>query len=533
MKTTYVLSMGLLLSVLLTGRAQAQQTATGLVFEDRNGNGKKDRNEPGLAQVAVSNGREVVQTDQNGRYQLPVGNDAILFVIKPQGYRLPVNDRNLPQFYYRHKPAGSPALRYTGVAPTGNLPKSVDFPLLKHEEPDTYEVLVFGDPQVYNPDQVTYFERGIIDELAGKTAPFQFGISLGDLVGNDPTLFPAYNQAISRLNLPWFQVMGNHDMNFDVKTDSLSDESFEAMYGPNNYAFTHGKVHFIVLDNILYPDPRGQEGYQGGLRPDQLAFVANDLRYVPKDHLIVLCHHIPLFAEREHFRSADRRKLFETLSQFPHTLSLSAHTHTQEHYFHGPADGFTRETPHHEYNVGTTSGDWYSGEPNEKGVPVSTMRDGTPKGYLFLTFRGNQYGFDYRIAGRPDTYKIGLYAPKAVRQGQNGRYEVYANFFQGSAQDSLTYRIDGGAWQPMQRANEPDPVMSGVRYRWDSAEKPLTGTRPSSPVASAHLWKARLTGKLAAGEHVVEVQARDRYGRTFTEKTAFVVVADAPAEASR
>lgn len=520
---------GLLSGTLLTISmlAQSKNTVQGFVFEDRNQNGKKDRAETGIAQVPVSNGREVVLTDPNGRYQLPVGLDNILFVIKPSGYKLPVNSQNLPQFYYRHKPKGSPQLKFAGVSPTGPLPKSVDFALTKQVEPDTYQILVFGDPQAYTPEQIQHFDRGVVSELTGKTANFRFGISLGDLVGDNPTLFGAYNTVIRKLDLPWFQVMGNHDMNYDVKADSLSDESFEAMYGPNNYAFTQGKVHFMVLDDILYPDPRDQGGYQGGLRPDQLAFIENDLKFVPKDLLVVLCHHIPLFSEggNETFRKTDRQRLFNVLKDFPHTLSLSAHTHIQQHFFHGKEVGFDRATPHHEYNVGTTSGDWYSGENNAQGVPVSTMRDGTPKGYLFLTFNGNQYSFDYRIAGQPEMYKLGLYAPKAIVKGQVGRNDLYANFFQGSKRDSLEYRIGQGDWKAMTRVDEADPGLLGVRFKYDSAEQPLMGTKPSAPILSTHLWKARLSGDLAVGEHTIEVRARDFYGRTFTGNTVFRVVA--------
>ena len=520
---------GLLSGTLLTISvlAHAQNTAQGFVFEDRNQNGKKDRSEPGLAQIPVSNGREVVLTDPTGRYQLPVGLDNILFVVKPTGYKLPVNAQNLPQFFYRHKPNGSPQLKFPGVAPTGPLPKSVDFALTKQDEPDQYQILVFGDPQAYTTEQIAHFDRGVVSELLGKTGNFRFGISLGDLVGDNPALFGAYNTVIRKLDLPWFQVMGNHDMNHDVKVDSLSDESFEAMYGPNNYAFTQGKVHFIVLDDILYPDSRDQNGYQGGLRPDQLAFVENDLKHVPKDYLVVLCHHIPLSSEGagETFRKADRQRLFNALKDFPHTLSLSAHTHIQQHFFYGKEDGLDRANPHHEYNVGTTSGDWYSGENNAQGVPVSTMRDGTPKGYMFLTFNGNQYSFDYRIANQPETYKIGLYAPKAITKGQVGRNYLYANFFQGSKRDSLEYRIGQGLWKPMIRVEEADPGLLGVRYRYDSAEQPLGGTKPSAPILSTHLWRAKLGGDLPAGEHTIEVRANDSYGRTFTGNTVFKVVA--------
>ena len=468
----------------------------------------------------MSNGRDVVLTDQNGRFQLSVDNDDILFVIKPAGYKLPVDKQNLPQFYYKHKPLGSPSLKYAGTAPTGSLPASVDFGLTRQTERDDFRVLVFGDPQVYNMDQVDYFQRGIIDDLKGKTKDFSFGISLGDLVGDNLTLHKAYNSAISQLKLPWHNVMGNHDMNFDAKADSLSDEGFEAEYGPSTYSFNYGKVHFIILDNILYPDPRDDASYWGGMRAEQLDFIKNDLKLVPKDHLIVLNHHIHLFGD---FRSGDKQRLFDLLKEFPHTLSLSAHTHMQQQYFHDKKDGLNRATPHHEWNVGTTSGDWYTGEPNEVGIPVGTMRDGTPKGYMFMSFNGNTYTTDYRVAGAPSDYKINLYAPLAMPKGRLPWNYLYANFFQGSSSDTLEYRIDKGAWKKMKWTPELDPIMCGVRYRWDTAETPLIGVKPTSPANSPHLWKIALSGDVDEGRHIIEVRAKDTLGRTFTNSRSFLI----------
>src|SRR3546814_14093885 len=101
--------------------------------------------------------------------------------------------------------------------------------------------------------------------------------------------------------------MGNHDIKFDVEADSLSDESYEAHFGPSNYAFNHGNVHFIVLDDIIYPDPRDGKGYWGGLNQQQLEFIENDLRFVPKDHLIVLAFHIA-FMNESSFRPENRER---------------------------------------------------------------------------------------------------------------------------------------------------------------------------------------------------------------------------------
>ena len=122
-----------------SGIAQSPQVARGVVFEDLNRNGQRDPGEPGLPGVRVSNGSEIVSTDAEGRYEVAVDDDSIIFVIKPRNYMTPVSEHNLPRFYYIHKPAGSPAhFRYAGVAPTGPLPDSVDFGLYRRTSPTSF-----------------------------------------------------------------------------------------------------------------------------------------------------------------------------------------------------------------------------------------------------------------------------------------------------------------------------------------------------------------------------------------------------------
>ncbi|MGJ1432111.1 calcineurin-like phosphoesterase C-terminal domain-containing protein [Sphingobacterium spiritivorum] len=501
------------LSILST--LHAQDVVRGTVFADTNKNGVREQKEAGIPNVSVSNGVQVVKTDAKGKYELPLGKDNIIFVIKPTDYSIPVNANNHPQFYYIHKPEGSPASKYAGVAATGKLTKPVDFALIPAKEDANFSAFVFGDPQAYTLDELEFFKKGVIDQIGDKQIA-KFGISLGDLVGDDLSLHPAYQTTIAKMGLPWFQVMGNHDMNYDATTDSLSDESFEATFGPNNYSFNYGNAHFIVLDDILYPHPTKGKGYLGGFRKEQLDFVENDLKLVPKDRLIVLAFHIPLLMEHDDvFRVADRQRLFDLLADFPHTLSLSAHTHFQTQNFYDQKDGWKQSKPHHEYNVGTTSGDWYSGIKNELGVPVSTMRDGTPKGYAVLNIKGNQYTFDYKVAGKDPQYQIAIYGPEIVAQKYSGRYPIYANFFIGRKGDNVQYRIDDGTWKAMDYAEEADPAYVYAVSSYDLAKELLDGRRPSDGISSTHLWKMKLP-KLKAGNHKIEIQAVDMFGRTHT-----------------
>jgi hypothetical protein len=175
----------------------AQQVATGYVFNDLNRNGKKERREAGIPNVAVSNGSDVVLTNEKGFYSLEVNEGSSIFVIKPAGYMTPVDEDYIPMFVYHHKPEGSPeSFTYKGVPPTGELPKSVNFPLYEQEEPTDFSVIVFGDPQPYSMQDLHYFTEKIVKNVKVKENTL-FGISLGDIVGDKLDLHPPYKERVA------------------------------------------------------------------------------------------------------------------------------------------------------------------------------------------------------------------------------------------------------------------------------------------------------------------------------------------------
>lgn len=503
--------------------ALAQTKVSGYVYEDSNKNGKKDAKERGLVGVAVSNGQEVVLTDAAGLYELPIGEDNQIFVIKPSQYAFLLDEYNLPKYYYTHKPKGSPVdFKYAGVSPTGKLPKEVNFGLVPQKEDSSFKAFLFGDPQPYNMEQLDYFKKSIIDEAKQKTAGISFGISLGDLVGDDLSLQPPYKKYMKEMNLPWYNVIGNHDMNYDAKTDELSDETYEKNFGPTNFAFNYSGAHFLILDDILYPNPKGGGGYLGGFRPDQLLFIENDLRYVDKTKLVVVSFHIPLFVgDEEHFEIQARQQLLDLLSSFDQVLLISAHMHTQTHQFYGKEKGWKGAKPLHEYNVGTTSGDWYSGELDQNGIPVGTMRDGTPRGYAILSVNANQYTLDYRVAGKPEEYKMEIFMPKVIANTRAGNAQVYANIFMGSEKDVVEYRVGEGEWKKMTKEATFDPSFYAKVLRWDLSDSLLQGRKPSNPVNSPHLWKGTLPFDIGMGTHQVQIRVKDMFGRVYTDQKSY------------
>lgn len=481
------------------------QTAKGSVFHDFNDNGERDAGEPGISGVLVSNQIDVVKTDADGNWELPAREDCIFFVNKPSGWMTPVDSKMLPRFYYNHKPNGSPKTKYPGVEKSGPLPKSIDFPLTKQTEPGLFKAVFLADPQCRNQKELDYFAHDVIEELMGTDG--RFGVTLGDILFDDLTLYDNHNALVALVGVPWYNVIGNHDLNFDAPNDKLSDETFERVFGPPYYAYSYGPVNFIVLDNVNWKGRKN--GYDGNLGADQLAFLTNLVPHLPEDELLVLLMHIPLGSTK------DREALFRLIENRPYTLSLAGHTHWQEHQFLDANDGWRGTNRHQHVIAVTASGSWWGGEPDETGIPHTMMRDGAPNGYLLVTFNGQQAMVDFKAARRPADYQIRVSSPEVVTVADAAKHEVFANVFNGSEKSTVRFRVgENGSWTEMTKTVEADPEFLRLKTNEEVVgPENLQGRPLGGVVKCSHLWKANLPGNLTPGIHRIFVQSNDMYGR--------------------
>lgn len=497
------------------------QPVRGIVFNDANGNGKRDQGELGIPKVRVSNGRDIVTTDDQGKYKLTIDDDAIVFVIKPRDWVAPLNKDNLPQFYYIHKPAGSPtSFKFPGVDPTGPLPESVDFALRKRPEPETFKAILFGDPQPRDLKEVEYIAHDVIEQIVAEQAHgAAFGVTLGDIVFDDLSAMEPLNQAIALIGIPWYNVIGNHDLNLEAKSDDTSDETFERIYGPSYYSFDHGPAHFLVLDNVVWHGPEGDKRghYHGGLGKDQLEFLRNDLAGIPENQLIVLLMHIPLNDVD------DRQELYRLIEQRPATVSVSAHTHYMEHRLIGKEDGWQgKEKHHHIVNV-TVCGSWWRGKQDERGIPHATMSDGGPNGYSIMEFDGNKYSLTLRAAGRPAEYQMNIYAPEVLDRSALSTTVVMANVFNGSDRSKVEMRVDRqGEWKAMEQVKMNDPNFVAEKAREEALEN-RTWTDLPGAYSTSHIWRGMLPTHLSKGTHVIEIRESKPNGKSVTDHRVFRV----------
>ncbi|MEZ6063704.1 MAG: calcineurin-like phosphoesterase family protein [Planctomycetaceae bacterium] len=493
--------------------AGADEKARGTVFVDANSNGILDAGETGLAGVAVSNGRDVVKTDADGHYSISVTDDSIVFVIKPQGYRAQMDENHLSRFYYIHKPNGSPThLKFPGVEPTGPLPSSIDFALTRQDEPAAFDVLFFGDPQPRDQREIDYIAHDVVEGLIGSEAAF--GVTLGDILFDDLSLFDSFNRTIGRIGIPWYNVIGNHDINFAADRDELSDETYERVYGPAYYSFDYGPVHFVVVDDVHWMSDGEKMFYRSGLSDAQLDFIQNDLAVVPQDRLVVAMMHIPLVKSTP-WLEPKRDRLFRILESREHCISLSGHTHHHEHVMIGGDDGWRKPKPHHHMINVTVSGSWWSGKPDEHDIPHTMCADGTPNGYTIMHFDGLKYLLEYRAARRESDYQIRVMADEVVRREDIGTKKFHANVFNAMPGADVTWRLDDRTdWNAMQKVVEPDPLFLKLWTEEQPDPDSLAWRALPKPMPSPHLWQAALPEDLEPGTFTIRVKAVNPNGQT-------------------
>jgi C terminal of Calcineurin-like phosphoesterase/Calcineurin-like phosphoesterase len=500
--------------------AAAAGLASGHVFHDRHGTGRRMPGDPGVPGVMVSNGREVVLSDQEGRWRLPAADRDSIFVIKPSHWAMPLGTGGVPRI--TAEVAGS---------------SSIDFGLSRQPEKAQFEAVLMADTQPANSAELGYLCQDIITGILGSGAAF--GINHGDVVFDDLSLYARYLQILSASGIPWHHCPGNHDIDREAANDQSSRDSWQRVFGRRHYAFQYANATFIILDNVYYhghtPGDPNSGRYCGRIGAEQLTFVRNLLGHVPHDRLVVVCMHIPLMnyqtAGSPADTTADRRDLLGLLSGRPHTVSFAGHMHVTEHHYLGAESGFYGAPPHHHHVLTAASGGWWSGPKDARGIPTAEAEDGNPNGYHMLSVDGSHYATRFvPAAGKPASLlRASVERPLASSRRQTPRTaaepprsELVVNVFDGGPITRVSYSIAGVTTAPclMQRIASPDPHVARVFAAHPGLQKPWMHA-----AASSHIWRAPLPAELRPGTWHARVHAQDEYGRRLTTHLLFDIAA--------
>ncbi|MGE8290094.1 MAG: PQQ-binding-like beta-propeller repeat protein [Sphingobacterium sp.] len=233
------------------------QQRVGRVFEDQNANNQFEQNEKQLAGIVVSDGYDVVKTDNTGTYTLPHNPNArFLFVTIPSGYKA----------------------TKTHYIPLRAEQKNLDFALIKDavQQTDFLRFIQITDTEtpLYGPwiDNVRNYAQQQKASLIMHT---------GDICYEPGMLFHAKQVNSELMGRPTYYTVGNHDL---VKGE-YGEKLFEDLFGPTYYSFDAGPAHFVVT-----PMPNGD--YKPSYTADQIiAWLKKDLATMDRSKPLIFINH--------------------------------------------------------------------------------------------------------------------------------------------------------------------------------------------------------------------------------------------------
>lgn len=424
-------------------------------------------NGKGLAGVVISDGYTVLATDANGEYELEPHADAVaLFVSTPAGYEF-LQTKSIARHYYL----------LSEISDRKNANFSLQ-PLTKND--DDHSFIIWADPQVKNQSDVNKMMSNSVTDVQrlvrSQPGTLFHGICVGDIVWDAHELFADYDKAVGAMGIPFYQCLGNHDMDYNKGGDETSDDTFQKLYGPTYYSFNRGQVHYVVMDNVRYLGK--DRDYDGYFQQNQLDWLQKNLSFVPKEKLVVLCVHIPVH------NTKNKTALYQLLAG-RQTHIISGHTHyhlndVQENIF--------------EHNLGTVCGAWWTG-------PICV--DGTPNGYGVFRAQGAELSWYYKATGKDKDYQM-----SATSSNLNDtQKQVIVNIWNYDPAWKNEYWVDGAGKGSLEQFEGFDPTAYANLL---GPEKP----KPrgfAEPHKTNHMFRA----VVPAGAREVKVKATDRFGNEY------------------
>ncbi len=256
----------------------------GLVFADTDGNGLPSAGETAVAGAIVAfETSQFVATSATGTFRLQTPDKGIVWVRVPDGY--------VPGPVWT-RVDGKQRLEI-GLRP---LPPGDRAPL-------TFVVTADSHVAGWQPFFAD-LERVAADATALDPRPAFFTI-LGDITqGNQPAQFDLVDAALRGLSVPYIPVPGNHDW-YD------GGVMWRARYGPDNYSFDIGRVHFVVWNMAMSESEISR-------------YLGDELMRVDADMTIVALTHAP-----------PTPQVIGVLDQLGVDYLLTGHTHSNRVLDHG------------------------------------------------------------------------------------------------------------------------------------------------------------------------------------------------------
>ena len=363
----------------------------------------------GVENVVVSDGAEVTVTNETGIYQLKSAKKwGYVFISVPSGYEVP-SVGVLPQFH-------------RALKNSADVVERADFKLEKVDGQDSYKIFMLGDMHLANRTgdlgQFAQFTSDLTDYMTRHKGEKMYALTLGDMTWDlywysNSYYFPQYlNTVNSQIkNLQIFHTMGNHDNDFQTRSDYDAAVKYVDQICPTYYSFNIGKVHYVVMDDIDCSSYDGStsRNYVKSLSAEQLDWLAKDLSYVAKTTPVVVAMHAQVFYPTTSGFKIDHDqvntlRLFDILDGYT-VRFVTGHTHK---LFNVTPDAPIVDGHNfREYNSGSVCASWWWSGNLTPGIHIGT--DGTPGGYGIWDVTGTDFQCLYKSTGWPEEYQFRSY----------------------------------------------------------------------------------------------------------------------------
>ncbi|MBO4803439.1 MAG: calcineurin-like phosphoesterase C-terminal domain-containing protein [Muribaculaceae bacterium] len=532
MKTIQAISVTLLTLVLAGTTMSAAHNVSGTITCDGQG----------VAGIAVSDGYEVVQTDAGGHYAMTSAKkNGYVFYTLPGGYEPMLADGFNPQFW---------APLYSRDV---NVNEVHEF-TLRRVDNDRHTVIFGADTHLARrSSDRAYFKKGLIaclnDEVTRADGGAIYSVLLGDLTWDVFWTQNNYNLSdfmadMKHFNYPMtmWPVIGNHDHDPSIpagdNTDEEAVEAWRDIVCPNYYSFNLGKVHYVVLDDIVYLNiaydgetysegVAGSRNYRGAITDEQIQWLRKDLALVGHSTPLVVCLHIPAWSINANFNYSARLDnsytLCNLLNQYDQVHIVSGHNHCN---YTAEPSAFPHVTEH---NITAVCGSlWQSAIMTDHHI----CQDGSPAGYLRWSVNGTSLQWVFQPIHEGDS-QMRLYDMNTVRdfylnnstmRDILNEYPSRVNY--GNIEDNVVmvnvYAFSPG-WQvtisegdsilPCQRVYTEDPFHT---LAYDVPRYATAGYYSTyyTTTNSTHLFKA----KAATATKPVTVRVVDNFGNIHIQR---------------
>ena len=363
----------------------------------------------GVENVVVSDGAEVTVTNEKGIYQLKSAKKwGYVFISVPSGYEVP-SVGVLPQFH-------------RALKNSADVVERADFKLEKVDGQDSYKIFMLGDMHLANRTgdlgQSPQFPPALTNYMPRHKGEKMYALTLGDMTWDlywylNSYYFPQYlNTVNSQIkNLQIFHTMGNHDNDFQTRSDYDAAVKYVDQICPTYYSFNIGKVHYVVMDDIDCSSYDGStsRNYVASLSAEQLDWLAKDLSHVDKTTPVVVAMHVQVFYPTTSGFKIDHDqvntlRLFDILDGYT-VRFVTGHTHK---LFNVTPDAPIVDGHNfREYNSGSVCASWWWSGNLTPGIHIGT--DGTPGGYGIWDVTGTDFQCLYKSTGWPEEYQFRSY----------------------------------------------------------------------------------------------------------------------------